>query len=95
VRYRRGVSVLVAAPFALNAITPFSGDDSALSGLVVLIAVVAALILGDSQRRRTQVVAERDESRRAMADTLRDRAAAQERNRMPGNCTTWSLITCR
>jgi signal transduction histidine kinase len=82
VRYPRGVSALVAAPFALNAITPFSGDDSALSGLVVLVAVVAALILGDSQRQRSQVVAERDETRRAMADTLRDRAAAQERNRI-------------
>jgi signal transduction histidine kinase len=41
-----------------------------------------ALILGDSQRQRSQVVAERDETRRAMADTLRDRAAAQERNRI-------------
>ncbi len=82
VRYPRGVSALVAAPFVLNAISPLSGHDSALSGLVTLVAVVAALILGDAQRQRSQVVAERDETRRAMADTLRDRAAAQERNRI-------------
>ena len=82
VRYSRGASALVAAPFALNAITPFSGHDSALSGLFMLVIVVAALILGDSQRQRGQAVAERDETRRAMVDTLRDRAAAQERNRV-------------
>jgi signal transduction histidine kinase len=81
-RQSRGLSALVAAPFALNAITPLSGDDSALSGVVVLVVVVAALILGDAQRQRSKVVAERDETRRAMADTLRDRAAAQERNRI-------------
>ncbi|HEX2497492.1 MAG TPA: sensor histidine kinase [Actinomycetes bacterium] len=82
VRYSRGVSALVAAPFALNAVSPLSGNDSALSGLLMLVIVVAALILGDAQRQRSQVVAERDETRRAMADTLRDRAAAQERNRI-------------
>jgi signal transduction histidine kinase len=82
VRYPRGVSALVAAPFAVNAISPLSGHDSALSGLVALVVVVATLILGDAQRQRSQVVAERDETRRAMADTLRDRAAAQERNRI-------------
>jgi len=82
VRYRRSASVLVAAPFALNAISPLSGDDSALSGLFTLVIVVAALILGDSQRQRSLAVAERDETRRAMVDTLRDRAAAQERNRI-------------
>ena len=82
VQYRRAVSLLVAAPFALNAVAPLNGQDSALSGLLILVIVVAALILGDSQRQRSQAVAERDETRRAMVDTLRDRAAAQERNRI-------------
>ena len=82
VRYRRAVSALIAAPFALNAVTPLNGQDSALSGLLILVIVVAALILGDSQRQRSQAVAERDETRRAMVDTLRDRATAQERNRI-------------
>ncbi len=82
VQYPRGASALLAAPFALNAITPFSGDSSAVSGLVVLLVVVATLILGDAQRQRSQAFAERDETRRAMDDTLRDRAAAQERNRI-------------
>ena len=82
VQYRRAVSLLIAAPFALNAVAPLNGQDSALSGLLILVIVVAALILGDSHRQRSQAVAERDETRRAMVDTLRDRAAAQERNRI-------------
>ncbi|HKA68077.1 MAG TPA: sensor histidine kinase [Actinomycetes bacterium] len=82
VLYPRGASALIAAPFVLNAVAPFSGNDSELSGLLALVIVVAALILGDSQRQRGRAVAERDETRRAMADTLRDRAAAQERNRI-------------
>ena len=44
--------------------------------------VVAAQALGDSRRQRGQAIAERDETRRAMADTLRDQAAMEERARI-------------
>lgn len=82
VRYPRGSASLIIVPFAINAISPFSGDSSDVSSLIVLVVVVTALILGDSQRQRSQAFAERDATRIAMADTLRDRAAAQERNRI-------------
>jgi signal transduction histidine kinase len=44
--------------------------------------VVAALALGDSRRERGEALAERDESRQAMVDTLQDQAAMGERARI-------------
>jgi signal transduction histidine kinase len=50
--------------------------------VLLLMLVVAAEALGDSRRQRGQAMAERDETRRAMADTLHDRAAMGERARI-------------
>jgi signal transduction histidine kinase len=44
--------------------------------------VVGALVLGDSRRQRGEAIAERDESLRAMADSLQDQAAMGERARI-------------
>jgi signal transduction histidine kinase len=44
--------------------------------------VVAAEALGDSRRQRGLAIAERDETRRAMVDTLRDQAVMGERARI-------------
>ena len=80
--YRRRWSVLIALPFLVNAITPFSGDEPSLSGVLLLMLVVAAEALGDSRRERGEAIAERDETRRAMVDTLQDQAAMGERARI-------------
>jgi len=46
------------------------------------VLVVAAQALGDARRQGRQAIAERDETRRAMADTLRGQAAMEERARI-------------
>jgi signal transduction histidine kinase len=81
-RHRRRWSVLFAAPFLLNAVAPFNGQESRPTGLLVLVAVVAAQVLGDSWRQRGEVIAERDATRDAMADTLRDQTVLEERTRI-------------
>jgi signal transduction histidine kinase len=81
-RYRRRWSAVLAFPFLLNAIWPISGDDPGFPSVLLLVIVVAALALGDSRKQRGQAIAERDESRRAMLDTLDDQAAMGERARI-------------
>ena len=51
-------------------------------GVLLLMIVVAAEALGDSRRQRGEALAERDETRKAMVDTLQDRAAMEERARI-------------
>jgi signal transduction histidine kinase len=80
--YRRRWSVVLALPFLANAIAPFSGDFAGFPGVLLLMLVVAAEALGDSRRERGEAIAERDETRRAMVDTLQDQAAMGERARI-------------
>jgi len=80
--YGRGWSVLPALPFVINAIEPFDGQNAGLSSVLLLMVVVAAAALGDSRRQRGEALAERDETRQAMSDTLHDRAAMEERARI-------------
>jgi signal transduction histidine kinase len=46
------------------------------------VLVVGAQVVGDARRQRGQAIAERDATRRAMTDTLREQAATQERARI-------------
>jgi signal transduction histidine kinase len=80
--YGRRWSVLPVLPFLANAIEPFDGTGAGFPGVLLLMVVVAALALGDSRRQRGEVAAERDETRRAMVDTLEDKAAMGERARI-------------
>jgi signal transduction histidine kinase len=80
--YRRRWSVLLASPFVLNAIAPFSGGSPSFAEVLLLMLVVAAEALGDSRRQRGEAIAERDETRRAMIDTLEEQAAMGERARI-------------
>jgi signal transduction histidine kinase len=80
--YRRRWSVLLALPFLVNAIAPFSGEQPSFAGVLLLMLVVAAEALGDSRRQRGEAIAERDETRRAMVDTLQEQAAMEERARI-------------
>ena len=80
--HRRRWAVLPALPFLFNAIEPFNGDDAGFSGVLLLMIVVAAEALGDSRRQRGEAIAERDETRQAMVDTLQDQAAMGERARI-------------
>jgi signal transduction histidine kinase len=80
--YRRRWAVLPALPFLVNAVAPYSGDDPGFPGILLLTVVVAAEALGDSRRQQGEVIAERDETRRAMVDTLQEQAAMGERARI-------------
>jgi signal transduction histidine kinase len=80
--YRRRWTVLPTLPFLVNAVAPYSGDDPGFSGILLLTVVVAAEALGDARRQRGEAIAERDETRQAMTDTLQDQAAMGERARI-------------
>ena len=80
--YRRRWCVLLALPFLVNAVVPLSGDSPEFPGVLLLMLVIAAEALGDSRRQRGQAIAERDETRQAMVDTLQDQAAMGERARI-------------
>jgi signal transduction histidine kinase len=81
-RYGRRWSVLPALPFLANAIQPFSGENAGFPGVLLLMVVVGAAALGDSRRQQGEALAERDETRQAMVDTLQDQAAMGERARI-------------
>jgi signal transduction histidine kinase len=82
VRYGRWWSALPVLPFLVNAIEPYSGEDSGFPSVLLLMVAVAAVALGDSRRQRGEALAERDETRKAMVDTLQDQAAMGERARI-------------
>ena len=82
VQYRWRWSALLAFPFLVNAIEPLGGDAPGFPGVLLLALVIAALALGESQRERGEAVAERDESRRAMAQSLQQQAEMTERARI-------------
>jgi signal transduction histidine kinase len=81
-RYRRRWSAVIAAPFLINAAVPIDGEGPSFPNALLLALVVAALALGDSRRQRGEAIAERDESRRAMADSLQEQAVMGERARI-------------
>ena len=76
------VSVPFAIPYLLNAFFNWSGGEPDVSGLLLLVLVVAALALGHVWRLRGRAIVERDESRREAADSLREQAAMEERARI-------------
>ena len=77
-RRHRLASVALSLPLLVIAVSAPTGS----TGLVVLVLVVATQVLGDARRQRGQAIAERDATRQAMADTLRDQAAMDERARI-------------
>jgi signal transduction histidine kinase len=78
---RRLASVLLALPFLFAALAVPSSQGR-FSTLLLLVLVIGAQAFGDARRQRGQAIAERDATRRAMTDTLRDQAATQERARI-------------
>jgi signal transduction histidine kinase len=80
-RCRRLASVFLALPFVFAAVAVPPGQGR-FSNLLLLVLIVGAQAFGDARRQRGQAIAERDATRRAMTDTLRDQAATQERARI-------------
>jgi signal transduction histidine kinase len=76
-RVRYGLAI--AAPFAVNAVSPLGGDDAGTVSLLLLVLVVAALGFGDLLRSRQRVAAELGASVEAHEATSRERALLEER----------------
>jgi signal transduction histidine kinase len=81
-RTRRLISALFAMPFVVNAMFPMGGEDTSDIGLLLMVVAIAALAIGDARRLRGEAIAERDVSRRQVAETKREQAAMEERARI-------------
>jgi signal transduction histidine kinase len=81
-RYGSLAGAPLATPYLLNAFFNWGGGDVDLSGLLLLVLVIAAVALGGVWRLRREAISERDESRQEAAESLRERAAMEERARI-------------
>jgi signal transduction histidine kinase len=69
-------------PFLLNAITPLGGGDARAESVAPLILVAAAMLVGESTRQRSVAEAELGATQEAMAETLQEQTAMEERARI-------------
>jgi len=72
----------VALPFLLNAVVPFDGRSAGLSSVVPFLLVVGAVIVGESTRRRTEIVDTLSATQERMATSEREQTAMEERARI-------------
>jgi signal transduction histidine kinase len=81
---RRGLLVASALllPFVFHAMAPFDGSDVGFASSAPLVLVAAAMLVGESTRKRTEVVAELDATQEAMAESVREQTAMEERARI-------------
>jgi signal transduction histidine kinase len=81
---RRGL--LVAAPllvpFVIHTMAPLDANGVGLASSGPLLLVAAAMLVGESTRKRTEVVAELDATQLAMAESVREQTAMEERARI-------------
>lgn len=75
-----GVPFLV--PFLLNAIAPFGGGDARAESVAPLVLVAAAILFGESTRKRSAAEAEFGATQEAMAESLQEQTAMEERARI-------------
>jgi signal transduction histidine kinase len=81
---RRGLlfAAPLLVPFILNARTPLDGDNSGLASSSPLLLLLAALVVGESMRKRGLAVAALDATQDAMAESIRARTVMEERARI-------------
>jgi signal transduction histidine kinase len=75
--------LLLATPllflFFVNAIVPLDGDGVDLASIAPFLFVVAAALAGESSRKRSEAVTALDETQAAMAESVREQTAMEER----------------
>jgi signal transduction histidine kinase len=78
---RRGLPYAVpfVVVFFLNAVVPFDGGGVNLSSIGPFLLVVAAVLAGESNRKRSEAVTALDETQAAMAESMREQTAMEER----------------
>src|SRR5262245_55256784 len=81
---RRGLmwGVPFLLPFLLNAMTPFDGGNQGAGSVVPLLLVAAAVLVGESTRKRSEAEAELGVTQEAMAESVREQTAMEERARI-------------
>ena len=81
---RRGLlwAVPLLAPFLIHAVEPAGGGNAGPASVGPLLLVVAAVLLAESTRKRTEVVAALDATQEAMAESVREQTAMEERARI-------------
>jgi signal transduction histidine kinase len=81
---RRGLvwGVPFLAPFLLNAIAPLGGGDPGLESVGPLLLVAAAILVGQSTRKRSEAEAELGATQEAMAESLQEQTVMEERARI-------------
>ncbi len=72
----------LVVPFLINAMAPADGGDAGLSSVAPLLLVVAAVLIAESTRTRSEAIAERDATQEAMAESVREQTAMEERARI-------------
>src|SRR5262245_57391684 len=75
-----GVPFLV--PFLLNAMAPIGGGNAGPGSVAPLLLVAAALLVGESTRKRSEAEAELGATQVAMAESEREQTAMEERARI-------------
>jgi signal transduction histidine kinase len=81
---RRGLffAVPLLVPFVINTGQPLDGANSSLTSALPLLFLLAALVVGDSLRKRELAVAALDATQEAMAESARARTVMEERARI-------------
>jgi signal transduction histidine kinase len=81
---RRGlfIAAFLLVPFVVLGVVRMERDDNALASAAPLLFAVAALVVGESVRRRGQAVAALDATEEAMAESVRAQTAMEERARI-------------
>jgi len=70
------------APFLLNAMAPFGGGNAGPGSIAPLLLVAAAILVGESTRKRSEAEAELGATQEAMAESLQEQTAMEERARI-------------
>jgi signal transduction histidine kinase len=78
---RRGLflALPLLLPFFVNAIAPFDGSGADLSSLGPFLLLVAAVVVGESSRKRIEAVTALDATQAAMAESAREQTVMEER----------------
>src|SRR5215471_12124910 len=69
-------------PFFFNAIAPLGGADKGAGSVAPLLLVAAAMLVGESTRRRSEAQAELGTAQEAVAESQREQTAMEERARI-------------
>jgi signal transduction histidine kinase len=75
-----GIPFLV--PFVFNAMAPFGGGNANVESVAPLLLVAAAVLVGESTRKRSAAEAELGATQEAMAESLQEQTAMEERARI-------------